>query len=76
MILEGSSVATVACITGAQPGTILKLLVFAGNKCEKIMATRIVNVKVRDVEADELWSFMGIKQKPLRPEDDQNKGDA
>ena len=76
MILEGSSVATVARITGAHPGTILKLLVLAGNKCERIMATRIVNVKVRDVEADELWSFIGKKQKRLRPEDDQNMGDA
>ncbi len=40
------------------------------------MARKIVNVKVRDVECDELWAYIGKKQKRVRPEDDQNKGDA
>jgi IS1 family transposase len=35
-----------------------------------------VNVKVRDVECDELWSFIGKKQKRLRADDDPNLGDA
>jgi IS1 family transposase len=33
-------------------------------------------VKVRDVECDELWSFIGKKEKRVRPEDDQNLGDC
>src|SRR5438876_1044545 len=43
--------------------TILKLLVIAGEKCERIMAQKIRNVEVRDVELDEVWSFIGKKQK-------------
>ena len=39
-------------------------------------ARKIVNVQVRDVEADEVWSFIGKKEKRVRPEDDQNFGDA
>jgi IS1 family transposase len=31
---------------------------------------------VRDVECDELWSFIGKKQKRLRDSDDPNKGDC
>jgi IS1 family transposase len=31
---------------------------------------------VHDVECDELWSFIGKKQKRVRPEDDPNLGDA
>jgi hypothetical protein len=31
---------------------------------------------VRDVEADEVWSFIGKKEKRVRPEDDQNLGDC
>jgi IS1 family transposase len=56
--------------------TILKLLVQVGEKCERIMAEKVRNVEVRDVEADELWSFVGKKQKRVRPSDDQNLGDC
>jgi IS1 family transposase len=35
-----------------------------------------VNVPVRDVQADEIWSFVGKKEKRVRPEDDQNLGDC
>src|SRR6266478_4010549 len=76
MLLEGNSVSSVSRITGVHIGTILRLLVKAGEKCERIMAEKIRNVEVRDVECDELWSFIGKKQKRLRPEDDQNLGDC
>jgi IS1 family transposase/transposase-like protein len=76
MLLEGNSVSSVERITEVHHTTILKLLVLAGEKCERIMARKIVNVKVRDVECDELWSFIGKKEKRVRPEDDQNLGDC
>jgi IS1 family transposase len=63
-------------VTDVHHTTILKLLVLAGEKCERIMAAKIRNVEVRDVECDELWAFIGKKQKRVRPEDDQNLGDA
>jgi transposase-like protein/IS1 family transposase len=76
MLLEGNSVSSVERITDVHHGTILKLLVLAGEKCEKVMGRLVVNVKVRDVECDELWSFIGKKQKRVRADDDQNLGDA
>jgi transposase-like protein/IS1 family transposase len=76
LLLEGSSVSTIERVTGVHHGTILKLLVLAGEKCERIMADKIRNVQVRDVEADEVWSFIGKKEKRVRPEDDQNLGDC
>lgn len=76
LLLEGSSISTVERITDVHHTTILKLLVLAGEKCERIMATKIVNVEVRDVELDEVWSWIGKKQKRVRPQDDQNLGDA
>lgn len=76
MLLEGNSVSSVVRLTGVHQKTILKLLIMAGEKCEKIMAQKIVNVPVRDVEFDELWNFIGKKQKRVRPEDDQNLGDC
>ena len=76
LLLEGSSVSSVSRLTDVHIATILKLLVKAGEKCERIMAKQIRNVDVRDVECDEIWSFIGKKQKRVRPTDDPNKGDC
>ena len=76
LLLEGNSVSSIERVTGVHHGTILKLLALVGEKCERIMADKIRNVQVRDVEADEVWSFIGNKEKRVRPEDDQNLGDC
>lgn len=76
MLLEGSSVRSVERTTELHRDTILKLLVVAGEKCEKIMGRHVRNIAVRDVECDEVWSFLGKKEKRVRPEDDQNLGDC
>ncbi len=76
LLLEGNSVSSVVRLTDINQRTILKLLVLAGEKCERIMAEKIRNVKVQDVECDELWSFIGKKQKRVRPEDEPGAGDA
>ncbi|MDP9054057.1 MAG: IS1 family transposase [Acidobacteriota bacterium] len=76
LLLEGNSVRSTQRVTGVDQNTIMKLLVVAGEKCEKIMARYVRNVAVKDVECDELWSFIGKKAKRVRPEDDQNLGDA
>ena len=76
LLLEGSSVSTVERITEVHHTTILKLLVLAGEKAERVMAQKVRNIQVRDVECDEIWSFIGKKEKHVRPEDDQNLGDC
>jgi len=40
------------------------------------MAEKVRNVPVRDVECDEVWSFIGKKQKRVRPEDSALLGDC
>ncbi len=76
LLLEGNSVSSVERITDVHHGTILKLLVLAGERCEKIMGKHVRNVIVRDVEMDEVWAFIGKKEKRVRPGDDQNLGDC
>jgi len=76
LLLAGNSVSSVERGTEVHHTTILKLLVLAGEKCERIMGEKIRNVKVQDVECDELWSFIGKKQKRIRPEDDPGFGDC
>ncbi len=76
LLLEGNSVSTVERVTGVHKATILKLLALAGEKAERVMAEKVRNVEVRDVECDEVWSFIGKKQKRVRPEDSQLLGDC
>lgn len=76
LLLEGNSVSSVVRLTDIQQKTILKLLVLAGEKCEKLMGRKIVNVPVKDVQADEIWSFIAKKEKRCKPDDDPNFGDC
>src|SRR5215218_3595493 len=62
LLCEGSSVRAVERITGVEKTTILKLLVQVGEGCERMMAEKIQGVPVSDVQADELWTFIGAKQ--------------
>jgi transposase-like protein/IS1 family transposase len=76
LLLEGNSIRSTERITEMDRNTIMKLLVLAGEKSEKLMGRLLVNVPVKDVECDEIWGFVQKKDKNLKPEDDPNFGDA
>ncbi len=42
----------------------------------KILGRLIVNIPVKDVECDEIWGFVGKKEKMVDIDDDPNPGDA
>jgi IS1 family transposase len=58
--------------------TIMKLLVLAGEKCEKLMGRLIVNVPVKDVQCDGIWGFSQRKEGHKRESEqhDETIGDA
>ena len=37
-----------------------------GENCQQLLTTMVKNVEVKDVEADEIWSFVGMKEKAPR----------
>lgn len=76
LLIEGCSVRSAERISGLHRDTILKLLVTAGEQCEKLLSRLIVNVPVQDVQCDEMWGFIQKKEKQLREGDDPNYGDA
>jgi len=76
LLLEGNSVSSVERLTDIHHTTILKLLVVASEKCERILGRKLVNIPARDVQADELWSFVGKKEKQRQPDDDPTLGDC
>jgi hypothetical protein len=74
LLLEGNSVSSVERLAEVHHTTILKLLVLAGAKCERLRGKLFVNVPVRDVQADDIRQFIGCKEKRRRPEHDANWG--
>lgn len=76
LLVEGCSVRSVERISGLHRDTILKILVLAGQRCEKLLGRLIVNVPVKDVQVDEMWGFIGKKEKRVADDDDPNLGDA
>src|SRR5712692_10162293 len=61
LLVEGNSVRSTERITGVHRDTILDLLLKAGERCERLMNERIQGVAVKDVEADEIWGFVKMK---------------
>jgi transposase-like protein/IS1 family transposase len=63
LLIEGVSIRSTERITGVGKRTILSLLLLTGRRCEQIMDKRISQIKVKEVQADEIWGFVGCKQK-------------
>lgn len=63
LLVEGNSIRSTERITGVHRDTILDLLLVMGEKCERLGEQRIRNLSVRDVQCDETWGFVGMKQK-------------
>lgn len=63
LLVEGMSIRAIERFTGIGKRTLLSLLVLAGRKCERLHERRIRQVKVTDVQADEIWGFVWCKQK-------------
>jgi transposase-like protein/IS1 family transposase len=76
LLVEGMSIRSVERITGVHRDTILRLLVLAGERCQRMMERRIAAVAVRDVEVDEIWGFVQKKEGHKWLEDGPEVGDA
>jgi IS1 family transposase len=62
-LVEGCSVRSTSRLTGVAKGTILRLLAEVGSACARYQDDAIRNVAAKRVQIDEIWSFVGAKQK-------------
>jgi len=76
LLLEGNSIRSTERITGLDRNTIMSLLVRTGERCDQMMQRKIEYLDVRDVEADEIWGFVGKKEGHKSLEDGPQFGDA
>ena len=63
MMLEGCSVRTIHRLTGMNRKAIAALLLLIGERCQQFLASKIKNVQTSDIQVDELWAFIGCKEK-------------
>lgn len=63
LLLEGCSIRSVSRVTGLNRNTIGDLILTAGDSCQRLLDTKVVGVSVNFCQADELWSFIGMKER-------------
>jgi IS1 family transposase len=68
VLVEGNSLRATARITGFARMTIEKLLRELGAACERFHNERVRDLASQRVQCDEIWAFVGAKQKNATPE--------
>ena len=63
MLLEGMSIRATERITSLHRDTICDLILTVGKNCKSFLDRTVVDVEVDDVQCDEIWSFVGCKEK-------------
>ena len=76
LLIEGTSVRSTERVTGLHRDTILRLLVFAGERCIAVMDTMMRDLHCKRIQSDEIWTFVGKKEKRVTVDDSPEMGDA
>lgn len=63
-------------MTGVDRETVGTLLARVGEGCEALLNETMVNLPCERLELDELWAFVGKKQRHVKESDGTDKGDA
>lgn len=63
LLVEGNSINATCRITGAAKATVLRLLADVGTACTEYQNKVLVKLPCKRVQCDEIWSFVGAKQK-------------
>lgn len=62
-LVEGNSIRSTVRMTGAAKNTVVKLLCDLGKACSEYQDEHLRNLNSMVVQVDEIWSFVGVKQK-------------
>ena len=77
-LVEGCSIRSTVRMTGASKNTIAKLLVELGAACSEYLNKTLVNLNSKRIQCDEIWQYVGAKQKnvPAEKRDEFGIGDV
>jgi IS1 family transposase len=71
---EGSSIRSIERMTGVHRDTIMRLGVKVGQGCTALMDAKMRNLSCDRLEMDEIWGFVGKKERHVKPEDPSDVG--
>lgn len=71
-LVEGNSIRSTVRMTGVAKNTVVKLLVELGAACAEYQDQALRNLKCKRVQCDEIWSYIGAKDKNV-PADKQGQ---
>src|SRR5256885_9123750 len=67
-LVEGNSLRSTCRMTGVAMNTVLKLLAELGTECAAFHNEYVRNIRAQRIQCDEIWQFVGAKQKNASPE--------
>src|SRR5277367_546825 len=71
-LVEGNSINATCRMFGVGKHTVLRLLEDAGCACAAYHDRNVRGLRVRRLQADEIWAFIGAKRKNVTPEQEEN----
>jgi IS1 family transposase len=66
-LTEGMSLRATSRLADVSINTVTKLLVDVGTACELYQIEKVVNLKSKRIQCDEIWSFCGAKEANVPP---------
>jgi len=72
-LVEGASIRSVERMTGIHRDTIMRLGLRVGQGCANLMDSYMKNLKCQNVQVDEIWCYVGKKQRHLKATDDRDE---
>jgi IS1 family transposase len=67
-LVDGNSIRATARLVDVSINSVVKLLIAAGNACSEYQDKALRNLKCKRIQCDEIWSFVGCKEKNATPE--------
>jgi IS1 family transposase len=67
-LVEGNSIRSTVRLTGVSKNTVIKLLLDLADACAEYHDRNVRNLRVRRLQCDEIWQYVGAKAKNTRPD--------
>jgi IS1 family transposase len=75
-LAEGSAIRQIERMTGVHRDTIMRLGVRVGKGCASLLNSKMRNLPCEQLQFDELWGFIGKKQRHMTADDNPELGDV
>jgi len=66
-LVEGNRIRAISRMTGVARNTVTKLLVDLGQACMMFHDEHVLNVRVRRLQCDEIWAYVGGRARNVKP---------